>query len=937
MSNKLFTTALLICAAFITHAQLNIDFVGQLTYDDDMSNVWGWTDPDGNEFVIAGTYDGTSLVDITDPADPTEVQFINGDNSIWRQISTWDHYAYVVNETGGGLLCIDLSSLPGTCTYNFSDGGAGIVTSHQVWADENGIIYLFGSNLYGGATVMLDATVDPLNPTFLGSTDTWYVHHGFARGDTLWESNIYQGWFSVWDVSDKAAPVLLATQTTPGLFTHNVVVSTDGNYLFSTDEVTNGSLGAYDVSDLSDIQFMSEFRANPGTNSIPHYAWVKDNYVVTAWYRDGLIITDVSNPAFMVKTGEYDTNPLSGNGFNGAWGAYPYFPSGNIAVTDIEEGLFILSPTYTEACFLNGTVTNASTAATLFGVDVAITGASGTAVTTNFSGEYLTGLATAGTYTVTFFKAGFEPLTVTGVALENGTTVTLDAELVPYVTFPYNGQVVDAVSGAGIAGADVLISSAIISYSATTDASGNFTLPSVIEDTYDVYAGKWSYKTKAIFDLDIDGSDPLVVALSSGYYDDFLFDNDWTNTSTAETGDWVKGEPIGTLYGAGFANPDFDVNDDYGDECYVTGNGGGSSGTDDVDDGTVTLISPVFDLSDYDNAYISFEYWWFNNGGTGGTPNDTLKLRLENGTTSATIILDAGLTGFTLWADAEFRIADYITPTATMNAKFITSDLAATGHVVEAAIDKFFVFDSLTSVPTAAFTQTATDVCAGEMIGFADMSLLATAWEWSFEGGTPSTSSIANPLITYNTPGVYNVTLTASNGLGSDVISYTDLITVFANPAITLSAGIGEASVAISGGATPYTIAWSNGGTTETITGLPVGDYSVTVTDANGCSAEGNVTVTQSTAIENLAEGIALSVYPNPVGAYFSLDLQTVQNYNNGEIRITDVQGKLVWTDNVQANTISTVFVEALSAGVYNCVVIMDNIPVARFQIVKTN
>lgn len=936
MKNHLLLAVILLGFTLITKAQLNIDFVGQLTYDDLMSNVWGWTNDDGDEYVIAGTYDGTSLVDITDPTTPVELQFIDGANSTWRQIATWDHYAYVVNETSGGLLCIDLSSLPGTCTYNFTDAGIDLVTTHQVWADENGIVYLFGSNLYGGATVMLDATVDPLNPTFVGSTDTWYVHHGYARGDTLWESNIYEGFFSVWDIADKDSPVLLATHTTPGLFTHNVVLNDAGNYLFSTDEITNGSLGAYDVSDLTDIEYLSEFRPTPGTSSIPHYAWAKDDYVVTAWYRDGLIITDASNPNYMIKTGWYDTSPMSGDGFNGAWGVYPYFPSGVVAVTDIEEGLFILSPTYVLGCHLEGTVTDASTAATLFGVEIEITADPATAVTSNLSGDYITGLAEAGTYTVTFFKPGYEALSISGVTLENGVTTTLDAELVPFVTFPYTGQVVDAYTGDGIEGADVYLQGVMIAYSAVTDADGNFTLPAIIHDTYNIYSGKWGYITKLTSDLDIDGTDPLLVILNKGYYDDFYFENDWIETSTASSGDWVRAIPVGTSYGAGYANTDEDVNDDFGVYCFMTGNGGGSSGTDDVDDGTVTLITPEFDLTDYANAFIRFDFWWFNNGGT-GTPNDTLKLVLTNGTTTSTIILDGGLTTLTNWVEAEFKIADYITPTSTMHAKFVTSDFSATGHVVEAAIDKFFVFDSITVMPIAAFTQNTTEVCVGETVSFTDMSELATSWDWFFSGGTPTTSTIANPVITYTTPGMYDVTLIATNALGNDVLTYTDLITVYAAPALSVSSGAGEASVAISGGASPYSIVWSNGGTTETITGVPIGDYTVTVTDANGCSSNATVTVTQPSAIENLAEGISITVYPNPVNDYFTLNIQTENNYSKGIIQILDVQGKIVVTENIQVENNSHIQVSSLAAGVYNCTVIMDDAPVARFNIIKTN
>ena len=73
---------------------------------------------------------------------------------------------------------------------------------------------------------------------------------------------------------------------------------------------------------------------------------VVGDFLVTAYYRDGVIITDAHYPDNMIKTGNYDTSPLSGDGFNGCWGSWPYLPSGNIIASDMEEGLFILGPTY---------------------------------------------------------------------------------------------------------------------------------------------------------------------------------------------------------------------------------------------------------------------------------------------------------------------------------------------------------------------------------------------------------------------------------------------------------------------------------------------------------------------------------------------------------------------------------------------------------------
>lgn len=81
--------------------------------------------------------------------------------------------------------------------------------------------------------------------------------------------------------------------------------------------------------------------------------------------------------------------------------------------------------------------------------------------------------------------------------------------------------------------------------------------------------------------------------------------------------------------------------------------------------------------------------------------------------------------------------------------------------------------------PVADFLASSTSICTGNSIGFSDISTnQPTSWSWSFPGGTPSTSTTQNPTVTYSTPGTYDVTLTATNGQGSDVETKTMYIVV---------------------------------------------------------------------------------------------------------------------------------------------------------------
>ncbi len=94
---------------------------------------------------------------------------------------------------------------------------------------------------------------------------------------------------------------------------------------------------------------------------------------------------------------------------------------------------------------------------------------------------------------------------------------------------------------------------------------------------------------------------------------------------------------------------------------------------------------------------------------------------------------------------------------------------------------------TVTGPPLSDFTADRTGLCAGGSVAFDDLSLLSpTSWSWSFTGGTPSSSTAENPVVTYSTPGTYAVTLTASNAHGTgSTLTRTGYITVYATAPAT--------------------------------------------------------------------------------------------------------------------------------------------------------
>ncbi len=695
---------LLLCAllahALTSNSQVNLNLLSNYVYPPsrgECSDIWGYVDQAGNEYAIVGNNNGTSIVDVTDPSNPSEVFYSAGPSSIWRDIKVWQNTAYITNEESGGMKIIDMSNLPGPITgadvYNFSGSTYQFNSAHDLYIDENGHGYILGADNGVGGAIILNLATNPLAPTELGRYNDFYLHDAFVRGDTLWGGAINDGFFVVVDVSNPASPTTMATQFTPSTFTHNCWLSDDGNSLFTTDEVSGAYLGSYDVSDINNIVQLDQIQSSPGNGVIPHNSFVLGDYLVTSYYRDGVTIHDISDPANMIEVGNYDTSPnMSGDGFNGLWGVYPYLPSGNIIGSDIEKGLFVWGPNYVPAAYLVGNITDIVTTNPINNaqVDILLTNDTDNS---DAIGDYATGTGTAGTYTVTYTKLGYATETINNVVLANGATTVLDVEMQPLTTFTLSGQVIDENSDPVI-GAQVKISNGAFTTTVTTNGLGNFDVPSFLEGTYDVFIGIWGYHSFCALNENLlIAGNPYVYQIESGYSDDFALDLGWSVSGNANTGDWERGIPDGTTLGGAQSNPGADSQGDCGEEAYVTGNGGGSAGNDDIDGGETVLTSPVFDLSAYVTPYISFERWFFNDGGT-GSPNDSMVVELTNGTMTVTLDFavandpDAGT-----WAAKNFKVSDFLAPTNSMQLKVRAMDIPS-GHISEGGLDKFRVVDS---------------------------------------------------------------------------------------------------------------------------------------------------------------------------------------------------------------------------------------------------
>lgn len=769
---KQFTRVLTLCLSLSVSAVFaqSLNLVGNLPYAQRLSDIWG-AEVNGTEYALVGVNDGFSVVSLATPSTPTEVQFFPGPSTIWRDIKTWGNYAYVTNESSQGLFIVDMSGLPGsagTMPSKYYDAGGTFSSAHNIFIDSSGYAYLFGADTGQGGALILDLATDPWNPTVAGMVDEYYFHDGMVQGDTLWASAIYAGIFVKYDISNKSTPLNLGSNATPNNFTHNAWISDDSRTLYTTDEVSNGYIGVYDVSDMNNVTELDRWQSSPGENVIPHNTHFLDDFIITSYYRDGIIVNDVTYPYNVIQTGRYDSSPLTGNGFDGSWGAYPYLPSGLILNTDIQGGLDVLSYDGGRACYLEGVVTDASNNNTINGVSIEVLGTT-LVEETDLTGFYATGTPNSGTYDVVYGKVGYVNDTVSAT-LANGVLVTQNVALQPDVAFTLNGMVRDLNTQQPIPGAFIdMVGDNGLTYTFTADANGNFSINNIFGSNYTVSAGNWGHVTTCQY-IPVNSSTPtLLLELEPGIYDDFTFDFGWTVLGNATAGIWERAVPEATFNGNDMYNPGDDVGNDCGNQAFVTGNDAtGGVGGDDVDNGSTVLVSPFIDMSSMTSPTLSY-YRWFANGSGSGIPNDSLVVQLSDGNVAKQVDFRR-FVGSSPWTKVEVRVKDYFqTLTNNMHLIVTVSDNSP-GHLVEGGLDLFRVQDStnvsvseqidqnLSLFPnpsTAGFNiETTFDLRGGKVLVYSTQGKLVKTLE-------VNETNYYEPMVA---KGLYIVQLTDANG-----------------------------------------------------------------------------------------------------------------------------------------------------------------------------
>ncbi len=325
------------------------DLLGTLDNHGPYNDVWGFVGSNGKEYALLLARTGTVVVDCSNPANPVERGWFPWQSSTWRDARVYGDYAYPGTDALSTNVFPELDfSNPDPPSLVGGATAGGVIYAHNIFIDTGtGRLYLAGGN---NGTPVFDLSVNPANPTYVGlaagSGSSNYFHDLCVENGIGYGSMIENGVLRIWDVS-TFPPTVLSDTETPSRFTHNAWPNAQGTLCVTTDERAGGVVRFFDVTNKLAPVALGQMTPNGAT--IPHNAYLVGDICHVSWYTLGYQCIDVKDPKTPILVASYDTYPQNnGGGGSGAWGCYPFQPSGNIYVSDQATGLYIVRPRLTD-------------------------------------------------------------------------------------------------------------------------------------------------------------------------------------------------------------------------------------------------------------------------------------------------------------------------------------------------------------------------------------------------------------------------------------------------------------------------------------------------------------------------------------------------------------------------------------------------------------
>lgn len=310
------------------------------------SGCWGYRAPDGKQYGLMGVRDGVAIINVSSRQ---QVQVVPGPktscSAYWREMRTYQHYAYIVSEcvgTNQGLMILDLQYLPDSVKYlgSIPVNNLGDVTSHTISIDTvNGFMYLEGRN-QANLSIHVHSLANPAAPVWVHSFgDAVGIHDMTATDDTIYVADGWSPTISIYNMAVKTAPVLISRFTIPSSgYVHNVWPTDDRTHLVTTEETTGKTVKIFNIQDLQNVQLVGQFIGN---SNVAHNAYCRGDWVILSHYAAGLEIWDISTPSTPTNVARFDTWPTA-SGFDGMWGAYAYADSSYFWGSNLNGKFFIM-------------------------------------------------------------------------------------------------------------------------------------------------------------------------------------------------------------------------------------------------------------------------------------------------------------------------------------------------------------------------------------------------------------------------------------------------------------------------------------------------------------------------------------------------------------------------------------------------------------------
>jgi choice-of-anchor B domain-containing protein len=664
------------------------------------NDCWGYTSG-GVEVAIFGHSTGTSFIDATDPVNAVEVLNVAGPSSIWRDIKTYQNYAYIVTEGGGpgfGIQIVDLSD-PLNPVHVSTYTGSGYQTAHNIWIDTGaGIAYACGAS--GGGMHVL-SLADPENPVELSYFSPYYIHDLWVGSGRGYAAAISSGSLRVLDTTNPANIVTTVSKFYSGAATHNAWPNASGTHCFTSDETGGGHMRAWDVSALPTVTQVSDYYASNEIAAIIHNVLVEDDLAYCAWYLAGTRVVDVTDPSNPVEVGYYDTHPNPGANFDGNWGVYPFRGDDILYASDRQTGLHILRFDGDYAGDVSGVIRDAGTLAPLAAATIQLVGAPST-FATDASGSYSAQIS-GDTYTVITSLFGYASDTATVVVPPQGSVVH-DVNLVHLPAGDVELHLVRAGTSTPLAGAVVDVIGTPVT--AVSNGSGTATLaglPAGLNWTARATRFGSAVTTANVVPV-AGGTIQVEVEVVPGFVDDFELDQAWilgAADDAASDGIWERAIPVPSSF-LGPVGPGLDASTTGLGFAYVTENhvAGAFVGTSDVDGGKTTLSTPVFAADGLGDLTLNYQRW-FSNREPAPSDNDEFRVDVSTDGGGSWTNLETVTIGTDSWGAVSLDLDAVVTPTSTMQLRFVAEDLGSDDYV-EAGVDDVEILSTATGAAVVA-------------------------------------------------------------------------------------------------------------------------------------------------------------------------------------------------------------------------------------------